>query len=145
MASSDGQRASVVCHASVAAAGEPLFLEVLNELAPRVKRLAEVPHAPPSWAEAQAAVVARDEEKRKREAQRKEQAASKATGSKTVDALLLQQQQQQASQPQPGVVIGCVPEASAFWMFVVSELAWWKPQQSDHMAWLLSVLPRCWS
>lgn len=70
-------------------------------------RLAHVPRAPASWADAQAAVQARDEELRRLEQLRKENSKCK-----TPEPLL-------QNAPQPGVLIGSVADASAFWMFVV--------------------------
>lgn len=93
--------------ASAAAFGEPLFSSILKACS-SVRRLAEVPHAPASWSETQAAVAAREEEKRKREAQRKEAA-------KSTCGLL----PSPPPQHPPGSTIGPVADASAFWMFVV--------------------------
>lgn len=101
------------CLAAAAAFGQPLFKHVIEKAA-SLPRLCDVPRAPLSWADAQAAVQARDEEKRKKEQLKKDGAKSK--GGKPIPGLPDPQQT-----TQPGTSVGAVSEASAFWMFVVSQ------------------------
>lgn len=92
-----------------AAVGRAVFDSVVSSDQLKTPRLRNIQRAPTSFADAQAAIHARDEEHRRLEAQRKEASKSKSTP-----------EPQGPPNPNPGVSIGSVQEASAFWLFVVS-------------------------
>lgn len=111
--SDSGQSTSAV--ASLATAlrvGEEVFREALQK-APTLPKLADVGRAPATLADAIVAREAKEEEKRRREAVRKD---VKIKGKQVTPLPAVVDQAAQA--PAPGVHVGSVNEASAFWMFV---------------------------
>lgn len=126
MASNPTSLAAAVAH------GQPLFSSVTAWLQGEgaeglPKSLAAIPRAPISWADAQAAVQARDDDKRRRAAG--QGAGAKPSKSKGFNSNSLNTDQ---PAPQPGATIGSVTNASTFWMFVVSEFAHRPGVQTRH-------------
>lgn len=89
--------------------GEAVFREALEKSA-TCPKAAEVPRAPTTLADALAAAQNRDEEKRKRELLKKD---VKTKGKQATPLALAAEQ----GAPTPGLSIGNVNDASAFWMY----------------------------
>ncbi len=89
--------------------GEAVFREALEKSA-TCPKAAEVPRAPTTLADALAAVQNRDEERRKRDLLKKD---VKTKGKQATPLALAAEQ----GAPTPGLSIGNVNDASAFWMY----------------------------
>ncbi|GFR51514.1 hypothetical protein Agub_g13929 [Astrephomene gubernaculifera] len=103
---------AVASLASALRIGEEVFREALQK-APTLPKLSDIGRAPATLADAILARDAKEEERRRREAVRKD-VKIKSKQVSPLPAVV----EQAAPAPTPGLQIGNVNEASAFWMFV---------------------------